>query len=88
MMIPVLINSEKSLKLTKTKYLMRSEMKVINLMAAIRRCNKDCMNERNGMFLFCDNILLRPDTEIGIIYKEFKKDNHLNITCCIENVFG
>lgn len=91
--IPVIVVPDKGLTITKNKYLMRQDMTMMNLMMAIRRHNKGCFSEKSGMFLFCNNVLLRPDMTIQKAFKEFAKINELGnavlmVNCCIENTFG
>lgn len=87
--IPIVIeqHGEKLPTVDKKKFLVPSELTVVNFIHIIRKRTK--LNPEDGIYLFCGNQLLSGAKQVGACYKDYKDaDGFLYITYSGENTFG
>ena len=85
--IPIIIDSN-NLKLERYKYLVPSNLTVMNFRSIMRK-KITVITEKDAIFMFCANYIIMSQEKMGDIYKKYKdKDGFLYITISKENTFG
>lgn len=88
--LPVLIDlygDTKRIHLEKRKFLIHEEAMISRMLCEIRK--RSTLAPDEGVFLFCDNILLVLTETVGNLYRKYaRKDGFLYLQLSVENTFG